>query len=90
MELVDLLKQLRQRRQQCVEAIELLQDLQGINAHVPVKPLTARKGRKSMGPEERQEVSLRMKRYWESRRAKTVGIRSFRASGFSASGGSTY
>jgi len=55
-----------------------------------VKPLTARKGRKSMGPEERQEVSLRMKRYWESRRAKTVEIRSFRASRFSASGGSTY
>ena len=26
------------------------------------------RGRKSMDPEERQEVSLRMKRYWASRR----------------------
>jgi hypothetical protein len=27
-----------------------------------------RRGRKSMGPDERREVSERMRRYWESRR----------------------
>ena len=27
-----------------------------------------RRGRKSMGPEERQQVSVRMKRYWAKRR----------------------
>jgi len=29
-----------------------------------------RRGRKSMGPEERLEVSERMKQYWRARRAK--------------------
>lgn len=29
-----------------------------------------KRGRKSMGPEERQEVSARMRSYWASRRAE--------------------
>jgi hypothetical protein len=31
-----------------------------------------KRGRKSMGPEERQEVSARMRSYWASRRTGTV------------------
>jgi Zn-dependent oligopeptidase len=31
-------------------------------------PIRTRGGRKSMSPEERQEVSERMKKYWEKRR----------------------
>ena len=30
---------------------------------------TSRRGRKSMGPEERLEVSRRMRAYWQSRRS---------------------
>lgn len=30
--------------------------------------IKSRRGRKSMGPEERQDVSARMKKYWASRR----------------------
>jgi len=33
-----------------------------------------RRGRKSMGEEERQQVSQRMKRYWASRRQMSDGL----------------
>ena len=35
-------------------------------------PKSNRAGRKSMGAEERQQVSARMKRYWASRRKQRV------------------
>ncbi len=33
-----------------------------------------RRGRKSMSPEERQEVSKRMSKYWEARRAAAAAL----------------
>lgn len=39
------------------------------NPHVD-GAMVRRRGRKSMGPEERKEVSRRMKAYWDSRREK--------------------
>ncbi len=36
-------------------------------------PSKRRRGRKSMGPEERQEVSARMRNYWASRRGEQAG-----------------
>lgn len=45
-----------------------------------VKPVPARRathGRKAMGEEERQRVSIRMKRYWASRRQKDSLPRKF-------------
>ena len=35
----------------------------------PVPPAQSRRGRKSMSPEEREQVSQRMSKYWEARRA---------------------
>lgn len=35
-----------------------------------------RRGRKSMSPEERLEVSRRMTRYWEARRAAAAALKS--------------
>jgi hypothetical protein len=35
-----------------------------------------RRGRKSMSPEERLEVSRRMSKYWEARRASAVTLQS--------------
>jgi len=37
---------------------------------LPVIPKVERRGRKSMGGEERKQVSKRMKRYWAKRRAE--------------------
>ena len=34
-------------------------------------PAKGRRGRKSMGPEERQEVAARMRNYWAGRRAES-------------------
>ncbi len=34
-----------------------------------VRPTQSRRGRKSMSPEEREQVSRRMSKYWEARRA---------------------
>jgi len=73
-ELAELLQQLRQRRQQCAQAIELIQDLQGRPVEIVTKPPT-RRGRKSMSPEERREVSERMRRYWERRREAAAQVR---------------
>ena len=43
------------------------------SAPVPRVRLPSRRGRKSMGEEERQQVAERMRRYWASRRAQQVG-----------------
>jgi hypothetical protein len=46
-----------------------LEELQRTAGAVPLPPQSSkRRGRKSMTAEERQEVSERMKKYWENRR----------------------
>jgi hypothetical protein len=50
-----------------VQAIAALEELRRDRAGQSL-PSSKRRGRKSMGAEERQEVSERMKRYWASRR----------------------
>jgi len=67
MELGDAIQQLQAEKQRIERAIALLEQLQrnqGRSSTVAPK----RRGRKSMGSEERREVSARMKRYWASRR----------------------
>jgi hypothetical protein len=67
MELGDVIQQLQAEKQRIERAIALLEQLhrnQGNSKAVARK----RRGRKSMGSEERREVSARMKRYWASRR----------------------
>jgi hypothetical protein len=55
----------KQRIERTIAGLEQLQKGDG-GGRVPVQP--NRRGRKSMGPEERQDVSRRMKRYWGTRR----------------------
>ena len=51
-----------------IAALEALQASEAATVGVMTKGNRSRRGRKSMNPEERQEVSLRMKKYWASRR----------------------
>jgi len=68
MDLQKTIQELQFRKQQLERTIAELERLQkregGDRAAVQAK----RRGRKSMGPEERQEVSRRMKPYWATRR----------------------
>ena len=63
MDIPSLLNDLRAQKRQLEEAITSLEELQA-GSPSAVK----RRGRKFMGDKERQEVSVRMKRYWASRR----------------------
>jgi hypothetical protein len=59
-----IIKALRAQMQQIDRAIANLEALNSPNGAEPAK----RRGRKSMSPEEAQQVSERMKRYWAGRR----------------------
>lgn len=61
----------RNRLQRIIESLEAMAD-----APVAVRTPVKRRGRKSMDPAARQEVSERMKRYWENRRAQEKGAAS--------------
>jgi hypothetical protein len=71
-QIVQTLTALRTERQILTAAIENLEQLERCRAGQPASPAQSyngkRRGRKSMGSEERQEVSARMKRYWSGRR----------------------
>jgi hypothetical protein len=56
----------KEKLERVIASLEELQRSAGMLA--PVARTSKRRGRKSMSPEERQEVSERMKKYWESRR----------------------
>ena len=56
------LRELYEEKRRLDATIEVLESQLG------VRP-SARRGRKSMSPEERLEVSKRMAKYWEARRA---------------------
>ena len=68
---MDFLKTLRDlyaRKETVERAIATLEEMaRDRNQSLPASS-ASRRGRKSMGAEERQEVSKRMKRYWETRR----------------------
>ena len=57
----------RERLEHVIASLEALQE--GSTAGLPTHKKTNR-GRKSMGPEERREVSERMRKYWAARRKK--------------------
>jgi hypothetical protein len=68
MDLAKTIEELRREKQKLDRVIASLEELQ---AAVTVAPLRKeRRGRKSMGAEERREVSERMKKYWAARLAK--------------------
>ena len=45
-----------------------------LEARLARRPAKGRRGRKSMSPAERREVSQRMRRYWEARRAEKQAL----------------
>lgn len=68
MDLSDAIQKLYAEKETLIRAISALEALQDEAASGVVVVRRSRRGRKSMNSEERQEVSLRMKKYWASRR----------------------
>jgi hypothetical protein len=56
----------KDKLERVIASLEELQRAADANSHVTNR--SKRRGRKSMGSEERQEVSERMKKYWAGRR----------------------
>ena len=68
MDLFDAIQKLYTEKESLVRAISALEALQHDSQISQAVVRRSRRGRKSMAPEERQEVSLRMKKYWAARR----------------------
>ena len=75
MDLYKAIQDLYAEKEKLERVIASLEELQRTAGELPdLPPRTGkRRGRKSMNADERQEVSERMKRYWESRRHKAHG-----------------
>ena len=70
MNLEKAIQDLRIEREKLGRVIATLEDLQRTDYSMPLPHVGGeRRGRKSMGAKEREEVSARMKKYWESRRS---------------------
>jgi hypothetical protein len=70
MDLPKIIEDLSADKAKLEAAIALLEDLHRNPVQIPGLPKPKRKGRKPMPPEEREEVSTRMKRYWARYRAE--------------------
>ena len=75
--MIDLYKTIQDlyvEREKLQSVIASLIDLQrGVGGEIPPMPkIGKRRGRKSMGDNERQTVSVRMKKYWSVRRHATL------------------
>jgi hypothetical protein len=69
MDLYKTIQDLYAEKEKLERVIASLEELHRTSGALPSFPAGAkRRGRKSMGSQEREEVSLRMKRYWASRR----------------------
>jgi hypothetical protein len=68
MDLSDAIQKLYAEKESLVRAISALEALQQEAQAGAAAVRRSRRGRKSMNSEERQEVSLRMKKYWANRR----------------------
>ena len=67
------LQELRAEKAKLEQVIALLLEMQR-SFETRYSPITGkRRGRKSMGAKEREEVSARMKRYWAGRRKRQGG-----------------
>jgi hypothetical protein len=67
MDLYKAIQDLYAEKEKLERVIASLEELQRTAGSVVPKP-AKRRGRKSMNPSERQEVSERMRKYWASRR----------------------
>jgi hypothetical protein len=68
MDIHKLIQELHAEREALDRAISSLEELQRSDSNVPLHWNRGRRGRKFMGPKEREEVSARMKKYWAARR----------------------
>jgi hypothetical protein len=68
MDLSDAIQKLYSEKERLLRVISALEALQQGSQLESVTVQRSRRGRKSMDSEERQEVSLRMKKYWANRR----------------------
>lgn len=74
MDLARIIQDLLEDKAKIERVITALEDLQRNAVVIPELPKSRRKGRKPMPPEERLEVSARMKRYWvRFRSERTMG-----------------
>ena len=73
----------KEKLERVIASLEELQRAAAVNPLVPGRD--KRRGRKSMGAQERQEVSERMKKYWAGRR-KEPGNESSEADARTANG----
>jgi len=64
MDLQEILQQLNRERERIERTIAAIEEL----AAGELAPVRKRRGRKSMGVEERRQVSARMRKYWANRR----------------------
>jgi hypothetical protein len=78
MDLYKAIQELYAEKEKLERVIASLEELQRSTGGLPVPPPkpAKRRGRKSMSSEERQEVSERMRRYWEKRRKDRADIKS--------------
>jgi hypothetical protein len=72
MDLYKAIQELYAEKEKLERVIASLEELQRAAGSIPSSPPRGgrRRGRKSMGTKERQEVSERMKKYWASRRKR--------------------
>jgi len=70
MDLYKAIQDLYAEKEKLERVIASLEELQRTAGSIPPIPKISRRGRKSMGAEEREEVSERMKKYWAGRRGK--------------------
>jgi hypothetical protein len=69
----------KEKLERVIASLEELQRAAEVAPHLRAEG--KRRGRKSMGSKERQEVSARMKKYWENRRKGQDGEKSAPAGG---------
>ncbi len=76
MDLYETIQDLYAEKERLERVIASLEALMGIGKPDMPKARGGKRGRKSMSPTEREEVSARMKKYWDRRRqenSKSVG-----------------
>lgn len=72
MNLTEIIRTLYVEKAKVEDSIAALEALGSVQSTAP-EP-ARRRGRKFMGVEERQQVSERMKRYWDNRRQQQIGL----------------
>lgn len=68
------LRELYQEKKRVDAAIAVLETRLKVSKGARSKPAVERRGRKGMSAEERQEVSKRMAKYWQERRAQQQAL----------------